>query len=168
MKYYRESEANENSSDELEEVNEKLIEEIVEESDEANKELIEEIVEETKITKKTFAIKKHICHICKKSFRDAYELRRHLNRKEPCAPNLVPVIKNDNSKNMCKFCGKTYSSIYSLKRHQKVCVMVMAKNPRLMLNYVLHRDQEIEQLEAKINAIIASRRQDTNSQVLDE
>ena len=101
---------------------------------------------------------KHICSKCKKSFRDAYELRRHLKRKRPCVPSSVPVVKNDNSDNVCMFCGRSYSSVYSLKRHQKDCNM--AKDPQLLMRLFLQQKKEnekqkkeMDQLKAQVEVI---------------
>jgi hypothetical protein len=98
--------------------------------------------------------KKHACQKCEKTFRDAYELRRHLKRKTPCVPSSVPVVKNGNPDNVCKFCGKSYASIYSLRRHQRNCNM--ATDQQLMMKIVLQQDEKIAELEAKLAEVSSS------------
>lgn len=49
------------------------------------------------------------CTNCRKVFKYESELRRHLNRKNPCSP-----IIEDNA---CPYCHKEYTNKYTLKRH---------------------------------------------------
>lgn len=56
----------------------------------------------------------HRCEVCGKTFRVPAHLKRHRNRKTPCAPILDP--KTDNAI-ACRYCGRSFASEPSMKRH---------------------------------------------------
>ena len=91
------------------------------------------------------------CNKCKKIFKTHSHLNSHLNRKTPCAPEEVPVIKGDNEENRCKYCSGTYCNRQSLKRHYKTC---SAKdNPTSLIELVKSQNNKIDQLTKTVEQL---------------
>ena len=66
----------------------------------------------------------HVCKKCGLDCKYASYLARHLARKSPCAPILVPedlsleALKDpDLVAKKCRFCGRVFSSYVSMRRH---------------------------------------------------
>ena len=65
------------------------------------------------------------CEICQYKTSRAYDLKRHLARKNPCKPRDVPPPPKGSppvlGKFQCEVCTKTCASNQSLKRHKGIC-----------------------------------------------
>lgn len=115
----------------------------------------------------------HVCNRCHKTFQGPAFLRRHQNRKTPCAiiiePEDLPVAVQADpelEKKRCHFCGRVFSSNNTKNRHiRKSCKI--APNQRngnvgmeLLYQHVLRQDAEraaqnaeIERLRGEVNEL---------------
>ncbi len=87
-------------------------------------------------------MKKHICHRCKKQFKQKSHLTDHLNRKNPCEEVILDdndddihmnrnttsenhlesfINRNELKKNQCEFCFKEFPTNSNYNRHIKIC-----------------------------------------------
>ena len=69
---------------------------------------------------------RHKCQKCGREFRVPAELKRHLNRKTPCAPILdaaaIASAPEQSGQHQCHFCGRTFTQKSHLTRHKtKAC-----------------------------------------------
>ena len=107
--------------------------------------------------------KVYSCDKCQSTFKANYLLQRHLDRKTPCAPDSVPVIKPNNPDNTCMYCAKDYSSRYSLERHIKICDM--KDNQTALMQLVLEQTKMIKELqENQQNAVVVNNNNTINVQ----
>jgi hypothetical protein len=94
------------------------------------------------------------CQKCRHVFRDPSTLRRHLNRKRPCAPVVDREELPDDPADErchCRFCGRSYSNQYNVRRHMKSCP-IAARGERGMdelYAHVLERTRRAQEREAQ-------------------
>jgi hypothetical protein len=82
---------------------------------------------------------------------DTAHLRRHLQRKTPCAPILdkadLPASKKE-SPNRCRYCGHAYSRPDNLKRHLKSCTIANSDDGMdQLMEHTLKRQIEAQQAQ---------------------
>ena len=91
---------------------------------------------------------KYICPSCYRHFNRKFNYERHIEKKNKCAPKVVPkpshfcpklsqkqvftsqnekVEKNDETNHDCKFCFRKYKHRQHLTRHLKICGLKKAK-----------------------------------------
>lgn len=101
------------------------------------------------------------CERCDRAFADNTHLKRHLNRKTPCAPVIDAEDLTEEQKgnpNKCKFCGRTFSTYVSMRRHIRQSCQIAPRegNPdgmEKLYDHILKKQQkDIEALTARLNA----------------
>ena len=72
----------------------------------------------------------HVCGKCKKTFKSLSWLKRHEQRKTPCAPTIEPrpAHNQDTPKHRCKHCNRDYATHRSLNEHIRLACKVAARN----------------------------------------
>jgi hypothetical protein len=117
------------------------------------------------------------CERCDRAFADNTHLKRHLNRKTPCAPVIDAEDLTEEQKsnpNKCKFCGRTFSTYVSMRRHirQSCQIAPRAGNPdgmEKLYDHVLKKQQkEIEVLTARLDAAGIGDGKQTNTSAIKE
>lgn len=68
------------------------------------------------------------CGICNTNFKDVYKYNRHINRKNPCDPEIKKHL--NVLKLTCEYCGKQLASKYSLNNHLTICIEKEQTNPQ--------------------------------------
>ena len=113
------------------------------------------------------------CELCGKEFAKPFYLRRHQNRKTPCAPILDAVTTTTEhpadsnlSKKQCRFCNRVFSSYASMRRHvrQSCKIAPTAKNGNagmelLYKHTIAKQQQQIEELKGMVNRVLADKGQ---------
>jgi len=100
------------------------------------------------------------CALCGAGFADGAHLKRHTERKRPCAPIIekgdLPADKQDNP-NRCRYCGRVYSRPDSLKRHLKTCAIAGSDEgmDRLMEHTIRRQVAEQKEMLERQQAQIA-------------
>lgn len=105
------------------------------------------------------------CELCGAVFQIPALLKRHQQRKTPCASILdeedLPESKR-NDPNRCKFCGRVYASRASLLQHmRKNCKIIPRESNKegseKSHEHMLRKQQrEIDALKAQVDAMIAT------------
>lgn len=112
------------------------------------------------------------CHKCRHLFRDPSTLRRHLNRKRPCAPVVDrEELPDDPAEGRChcRFCGRSYSNLYNVRRHMNSCP-IAARGERGMdelYAHVLERTRRAQEREALAEKEVEALRQELRQARLD-
>ena len=122
----------------------------------------------------------NVCHKCGKSFAKPTLLRRHEQRKTPCAPILeledLPEgtrTDPDLDKKKCKFCGRVFANYVSMRRHVRSTCKI-APNERngdtgmeILFQHTIRQQQaQIDRQQAQIDELTALVAKPTNSGVV--
>ena len=92
-------------------------------------------------------------------YADNAHLKRHNQRKTPCAPIIekddLPENKKGNP-NRCKFCGRVYSRADSLKRHLKSCAIANTEEgmDALMDRALQKQNARLEERVDRLTALV--------------
>ena len=110
------------------------------------------------------------CHKCTQTFRDAYNFKRHMDRKTPCTLILEaedrPIQACDAlefEQKICRFCGRAFSSPSAMRRHVRSWCRVAPntkngdKGMERLYEHTLQRQNaeqnaKIDRLEAQVKA----------------
>ena len=93
--------------------------------------------------KRQFTFMGFICDKCGGEFKTNYLLKRHLNRKRPCAKELPEVIPDK----MCEWCGNSFTHISSKYTHQKNCIVKKNKEK-------IRKIKEEKNANEKVNKLV--------------
>jgi hypothetical protein len=108
------------------------------------------------------------CDICGKAFAQSRDLKKHKERKTPCAHILdAEDLAEDKKKNpyKCRFCGRTYAQTSSLSRHMKQNCKIAPRNGDTsgmdkLYEHVLKKQEEtkkqLEEMMRKMEAMEAA------------
>ena len=105
----------------------------------------------------------HTCTICNKSFANICWLRRHEQRKTPCAPIVEPRADTlgDPDKIKCKFCNREYASYNSMHRHiRDTCNIAPNKKNgnagmELLYEHTLQKQNDARVVQQRLDALEA-------------
>lgn len=102
--------------------------------------------------------KKHKCNKCGLICRDKSDLKRHMNRKNPCELILNPENTNMTyCDKICRYCQRTFASKYSVKRHYNNCSAkkLFDADPRGGANYkkMMQSETKVKKLKNKIKKL---------------
>lgn len=92
------------------------------------------------------------CTVCRRTFRDKYNLDRHVTRKKPCQPIVDLNVSADDT---CRFCGRAFSRLDALKRHKKNNCRILKSEEGfdLLYDHVLQKAQQLEVKEKELTEL---------------
>lgn len=92
-------------------------------------------------------------------FRRAYDLRRHMNRKTPCAVVVSAAeltAKDIEKAYTCHHCGRRYATHSGLSRHIHKSCKVLAKEKEAIAQNLIQADGEVSERLKQLEAQLAS------------